>query len=443
VVNELRALMRENVAVPPLSPFDPGALVGAGRRRVRTRRAVGVGAAAALTAGAVLVVTAVTGPSGTDHVAASEPPAPDAPVLHLDDAKPAVEGRDYRVLASHTNENLDRDNGQYFDGVTADGLVLFRDGPRADQLRPRMALLDPATGEKTWLPDLRVGQQQMWPLELGTERLVLLGAAGDEQSHLVAHVLDRGTRTWRSVQWPGLPPIDVPRATVGPDGRLYVSVAASQGQPPAGGWPTGSDGEAEDAGADGDTYHLWSVSLGDSTDVRDEGLTVGDVAFTTTSMVWTDSTNGAAGLVHTRVLSSGQERSFDPHAGGRCNLLSFGATDTRVVLGEYCGTYADGRDDRVQVLTSTGAQVVTLQDSGIEGALAGTRGENDLVTVTSFEGKRAGTYVYDLGTGRFLRMSTAISKWGLGGPAPDGQLLWHTPVNHRHGATQWLGELLR
>ena len=160
-------------------------------------------------------------------------------------------------------------------------------------------------------------------------------------------------------------------------------------------------------------------------------------------MVWTDSTNGDAGLVHVRDLSTGEEHSFDPHSGERCNLLSFGATDDRVVLGQYCGTYDGGvRDDRVQILTTDGDQVVTLQDSGIEGAVAGSGGTNDVVTVTAYQEDRAGTYVYDLGTDRFLRISDAVSIWGLGGPAPDGQFLWHTPVTTRHGATQWLGQLL-
>ena len=168
------------------------------------------------------------------------------------------------------------------------------------------------------------------------------------------------------------------RRRLGPDDRLYVFVPATQGQPPEGGWPTGPDGEADDADAEGDTYHLWSASLTDSSDVRDEALTVGDLAFTDTSMVWTDSTNGDAGLVHMRDLSTGEEHSFDPHAGERCNLLSFGATDDRVVLGQYCGTYAGGvRDDRVQILTTDGDQVVTLQDSGIEGAMAGSGGTGD------------------------------------------------------------------
>ena len=68
--------------------------------------------------------------------------------------------------------------------------------------------------------------------------------------------------------------------------------------------------------------------------------------------------------------------------GERCNLLAFGATDDRVVMSQYCGTYGGGvRDDRVQILTTDGDQVVTLQDSGIEGALGGSGGTGDIVTV--------------------------------------------------------------
>ena len=59
-------------------------------------------------------------------------------------------------------------------------------------------------------------------------------------------------------------------------------------------------------------------------------------------MVWTDSTNGDAGLVHVRDLATGEESSFDPHNGERCNLLDFGATGDRIVMGQYCGTY-DGQ----------------------------------------------------------------------------------------------------
>ena len=445
MVSELKQLMRENVAAPPPDHLDLEALIGAGRRRVRGRRALVVGGPTLLVAG-VVTAAALSWPSGTEGVReADRPPAPDAPTVALSDAVQAVDGQDYEVLASYTNENLNRDNGQYFDGVTDDGLILFRDGPRSNQLYPRMALMDPATGEKDWLPDLDVGQTQTWPTELGTDRLVLVSAhGGGELARLSAHVFDRETRQWTTMTWPGLPKVEsFPSAVAGPEGRLYVSVPATQGRIPEGGWPTGADGEAEDADAEGDTFALWSVSLTDASDVRDEGLTVGSVAMTDASMVWTDSTNGAAGMVHVRDLATGEEHAFDPNTGERCNLLAFGATDDRVVMSQYCGTYDGGvRDDRVQILTTDGDQVATLQDSGIDGALAGAGGAGDVVTVTSYAKDLGGTFVYDLDSDRFLRLTDGVSQYALGGPVPDGQFLWHTAVNNRRGATQWLGQLL-
>jgi hypothetical protein len=444
VVNGLKELMRGNVAAPPPDHLDLEALVVAGRRRVRGRRSAVFGGAALVLA-AVVAGSAIGWPGGTDLAGTAErPPAPDAPTLDLADAAQAEEGRDFEVLVSYTNENLDRDNGQYFDGVTDDGLILFRDGPHSVQNRTRLALMDPATDEKVWLPDPNFGPSQTWPVELSTDRLVLTASAGGGMKiNMVAHVFDRATQQWRTMQWPSLPKLDFPSGTVGPDGRLYVPLPATQGQIPEGGWPTGPDGEAEDADAEGDTYHLWSVSLTDESDVRDENLTVGALAFTDSSMVWTDSTNGAAGMVHVRELATGEEHSFDPHMGERCNLLNFGVTHDRVMLSQYCGTYAGGvRDDRVQILTTDGDQVVTLQDSGIDGELAGAGGTGDVVTVSSYENDRSGTYVYDLDTDRFLKISDGVSSYGLGGPSPDGLFLWHTPVNHRSGAAQWVGRLL-
>ena len=380
---------------------------------------------------------------GPPDFASAGVPRPDAPTLRLADAVAAAKGTDYRVLASYTNENLNRDNGQYFEGVTDDGLILFRDGPRMDQLRPRFALMDPATGEKDWLPDLDIGQVQTWPLELGEDRLVLLGAEGGMKVELVAYVFDRERRQWATMTWPDLPAVEDPfGAVVGPDDRLYVPVPATQGQPPEGGWPVGPDGEADDADAEGDTYRLWSASLTDRSDVRDEGLTVGSLAFTDHSMVWTDSSNGDSGRVHVRNLETGEEHAFDPRSGEKCNLLSFGATDDRIVMGEYCGTYEGGvRDDRVQVLDTDGDQVVTLQGSGIEGELTSVAGDG-LVTVTSYEPDGAGTYIYDLDSGRFLRITEDVSSWSTSGPTQEGQFLWNTPENRRRGMTQHLGELI-
>ena len=115
-----------------------------------------------------------------------------------------------------------------------------------------------------------------------------------------------------------------------------------------------------------------------------------------------------------------------------------------MVISQYCGTYDGGvRDDRVQILTTDGDQVVTLQDSGIDGALGGpaaTRRHRHRAVVPAQD--RRGTFVFDLDTDRFLRISDAVSQWAMGGPVPDGRLLWDTPVNGRRGATQWLGTLL-
>lgn len=435
-MNDLKDLMRQNVAAPPPDHLDLDSLVDAGRRRVRTRR-VRTGVVTAATIGVVALGASLL-PSGTPDQQAATRPRPDAPIMTLADATAAVEGRDYTELASYTNEDLNSDNGQYLDGVTDDGLILFRDGPRADQLYPRFALMNPATGDKDWLPPLEgIGQTQTWPIDLSADQLVLTSI---ERGDVTVHVFDRASREWRTMQWPGLPKTDFPNARLGSGGRLYVLTEATRPGPPPGGWPTGPDGEAEDADAEGSTNHLWSVSLSDPADVRDENLTVGDIAFTDSSMVWTDSSNGAAGQVHVRDLATGAEHSFDPHAGEKCNLLSFGATDDHVMLSQYCGTYPEGRDDRVQILTTDGEQVVTLQGDGIDGWLPPG---SDVVNVTSYDRAEGGTYVYDLSTGDFLRVSDGVSMWGLGGPTGNPQqFMWHTPVNHRNGATQYVGELL-
>lgn len=435
MVNELKSLLRETAADAPPDVLDAEAVLRGGRARVRRRRWA-VAGGGAVVAAAVVAGSSLVWPAPPDLDAAGVP-APAAPTLQLADAREAVAGRDYEILASHTNENLDRDNGQYFDGVTDDGLVLFRDGPRLDQMRTRYALLDPATGERDWLPESGVEQTQTVAVELSEDRLVLLGVEG--RSRLTAWVFDRARRTWTTTTWPGLPRVDFPRGSVGPDGRLYLGVAGTRGAPPPGGWPTGPDGEADDADAAGDTYRLVSVSLTDAADVRDEELVVGDVAFTDSAMVWTDATNGDSGRVHVRDLTTGEERAFDPRSGERCNLLSFGATRDRVVLGQYCGTYADGvRDDRVQVLSTDGDQVVTLQDHDIDGGLVGS---GDVVTVRSYQRGLSGTYVYDLETDRFLRLSDAVSGYTLGGPTPAGHVLWDEPVNLRRGAEQHVGRL--
>jgi hypothetical protein len=213
---------------------------------------------------------------------------------------------------------------------------------------------------------------------------------------------------WRTIGWPTLPANDNPSfVQIGPDGRAYVALVSDPGNVPEGGWPMGPDGEADDSDAEGEVRALWSMSLTEPADARDEGMQVGAFAFDDDDrLVWTDSTNGAAGRVHVRDLDSGEETSFDPGLGERCNLLGFDVAGGRIAMSQYCGTYDDGvRDDRVQVVTTEGEPVITVQDSGAEGGdlVAG----GDFLTVTAYDRATAGMYVYD-----FERRGCCVSARG-------------------------------
>ena len=451
MVNELRELMREASGHPPHERQDLDGVLRRGRRRVRVRRASVVGGTA-LAAGAIALASVTwLDPSPADLVAAGVP-RPEGPTIRLTDARQAVEGQDYRELASYTNENLAEDNGEYFDGVTDDGLVLFREGQTMTRRHERYALMDPATGEKRWLATPPGDGAQSFPLQLGAAQLVVMRLANDGGGMEVRpelDVLDRGTGTWFTVSWPTLPAQDdFPMVQIGPDGRVYTSVMTHPGDVPEGGWPMGPDGEAEDADAEGDLKELWSMSLTDSSDVRDEGVQVGDFGFDDGRLVYTDSTNGAAGRVHVRDLATGEETSFDPRLGERCNLLGFDVAGGRIAMSQYCGTYEGVRDDRVQVVTTGGEQVVTVQDNGIEGGdlVAG----GDYLTLTAYDRATGGTYLYDVDEGRLLRLSDGMSSFAVGqGPTPGDQFMWTTPAGGRDstfarkGAEVHLGEVIR
>jgi hypothetical protein len=453
MVNDLRELMHDASSHPPQDPGDVGALLGAGRRRVRVRRA-GIVGGTALAAGAITLASmSWFNPAPADLAAAGVPQVA-GPSVRLTEARPAVEGQDYRELASYTNEDLESDNGEYFEGVTDDGLVLLRAGQTMNR-DERFALLDPASGEKQWLPASPGNGEQSWAVELGTEQLVLMRAVADDgdgagRVRPELDVLDRAGGTWRTMSWPTLPgQDDLPLVRIGPDGRVYLAVMVDPGDVPEGGWPMGPDGEADDADAEGDVRALWSMSLTDPADVRDEGLRVGSFDFTDDSLVWTDSENGAAGRVHVRDLASGEETSFDPELGERCNLLGFDADGDRIALSQYCGTYDSGvRDDRVQVVTTGGDPVVTVQDSGVEGGQLVAGG--DYLTLTAYDRATGGTYLYDFEEGRLLRLSEGLSPWDVAsGPTTGDQFLWAEPAGGkvagfgRRGATALLGEIIR
>lgn len=422
MVNDLKDLLHENVADAPADHLDVAALVSQGRRRRRDRRRLQVAGSAALAAAAVaagLAVGGLPGPGGVDPAARRTEPV--GPVVGLSDARPAVEGRDYRTLTTQTNEDLDAANGQYLSGVTEDGLVLFTDGPRTLANSTRVALLDPATGTKDWLPG---GAQQIGgPLQLTADRLVFQTEQDDGRFGVT--IFDRRTQVWSQVSWPTLP-ADLGRADgygeAGVDGdRLWVALPRGER------W---------------DRFDLWSVSLDDPADVRDEHTVVGDFAVGGGLLTWTDTRNEPNDALHVRDLGTGREQRYDPLSGARCNQLSLESDAQHVVLQQYCGT-ADGvRDDRVQVLTRDGQPVVTIRDAGLDSASLTDRGV--VVQASGGDGATggAGTYVFDFASGELERVSRGVSRFGVGGPAGGDYFLWHTPVNDGHGAKQWLGEVL-
>lgn len=450
MVNELRELMHEATDRPPRDNTDLSAVLSGGRRRVRVRR-VGVVGGTALAAGAIALGSFTwLNPAPADLDAAGVPQV-SGPSVRLTDARPAVEGQDYRELVSFTNDDLESDNGHYFEGVTDDGLVLFRAGQTMNR-DERFALLDPQTGEKQWLPDTPGTGDQTWAIELTASRLAVMRFEMGKGTTLrpVLDLYDRSTASWSTIAWPTLPADENPsHLTIGPDGRAYVALVTDPGDIPEGGWPMGPDGEADDSDAEGDVRALWSMSLTDPADVRDEGLAVGSFDFTDDALVWTDSANGAPGRVHVRDLASGEETSFDPDLGERCNLLGFDAAGDRIAMTQYCGTYDGGvRDDRVQVVTTDGEPVVTVQDSGVDGGKLVAGG--DFMTLTAYERASGGTYLYDFEESRLLRLSDGNSAWDVAsGPTPGDQFLWGEPAGGkvplfgRSGASAHLGEIIR
>jgi hypothetical protein len=424
MVNELRSLLNESSENAPYAAFDAAAVLRAGRSRTRRRRAAVVGAAGLAAAAVVVGSTLALGQLEPERAApATTSTAPVGPVLHLADATPAR----LEPIFTHVNEDLEQANGQYVDGITTDGFAVFRDGPHGPQNQARMALVDLDSGDKAWLPDLPFHVN--WLLEATADRLVYFGGTTGAS----AVVFDRTTSTWHEVSWPSLPARDWNARALGPDGRLYLALANPRpdvASPQE--LPIDESGEVDDAGAVGETGDLWSVSLTDPDDVRDEALEVGNFAFDESHLVWTDRGNGKADRVFVRDLASGEETSFDPRSGSNCNQLGLSVDEGKIVMSQYCGTEGRVRDDRIQIMTLDGEPVVTIQDDGIDGS-ANNGGR---VLVYSYLPDQAGHYAYDLASGDFVRLGTTDSMYGMGGPVTDGYLLWTEGYQGREGSVQ-------
>jgi hypothetical protein len=422
-MRDLQELMRATAAQGPASGLDLDTVLGAGRRRVRRRRMVGAAgtsvAVLALVAGSLAVSRLGVGLG--DRIAPAGGTEPVGAVVTFADAKPAVEGKDYTVLSSYTNENLDRDNGRYFRGLTPDGLVVVEDGPHLENGMYRLGLLDPRTGHTDWLTEPTSASDGTDPTRLvgATERHLIWQMSSPEGA-VAFSFIDRATGERTDLEVPaGKLDIDGSRvpsggvAVLGPDDRIYFTATSTTQAP--------------------DTATLWSVSAEDTSSPRREGV-VGDFDIDGDTLTYLEHTNRPSSIVHVRDLRTGEEQTFDARSGSKCNALGLDREGDLIALHQYCGEAGGVRDDRMQLVTGSGEPVVTLRGDGLEGGAVTDR----YATFAAYGGKQAGAYVYDLQSGDLRRVSTGNVKFEPTLLGEKDLLTWATPVNRRHGMRLWV-----
>lgn len=411
MVNELRNLLHESSDNAPYDAFDPASVVRAGRSRNRRRRATMIGAAG-LAAAAVIGSTVVLGALISDKPDPASPSGPNSepvgPVLRLSDASPA----DLTPAFESFTDLGDVNTTRFLDGVTEDGRAIVRDSID-DSNRSRLTLVDLATRAEDPMPDI---PGQVYVVLEANEEHIVYGAdrtvdvqSRDRTSEARAFVLDLANETWRDMRWPNLPQGTMLGRDIGPDGRLYVAI--------------NTDADAMSTiDPDGMTGDLWSVSLTDPDDVRDEDQVVGNFAIDGNHLVWSELSNGMSNRLTVRDLETGEETSFDPHSGAYCTQSSLGVDADRIVMFQSCVAQNGITDDRIQVVSMTGEPMVTIQDAEIDGYVDG----GGHVMIRAQKPKAKGTYSYDLATGDFLRLSTTIPGVTVRFPWPvsDGWLMW-------------------
>lgn len=411
MVNDLRDLMRGSVADAPSDDVDVAAVVATGRRRRRTRHArIGAGIAT-LAAAAVVGTTVLAGGSSGPEVAGHRRTTPpvEGPVVRLDDAKPAVEGVDYDLLTTHEVRSLESEPSDRVVGTTADGLlVIVQDNVRGT---PRATLVDPDTGQSDELPP---GGASVIPAELAEDRLVFMTLTSGTQAQV--EIFDRTTRAWSQVSWPALMEMagdqQVQPLGVGPDDRLYLAV-------PTGPYPDG--------------YELWSASLTDPDDVRDEGVPGIPATMGGGVLAWTDSQEAPTGRLHVRDLTTGEQTDHEVPGGEACSTwVERGAGLT--ALSQSCGT-DDDPDERVVLLDDAGEVVVTVQGT----SLGSVRFVGADVVIASSADRRSGTYVYDTGDEELFRVSDEEEYGPVADLTSDPQLVWATHTR-RYGAIYHVAE---
>ncbi len=400
-MNHLNDLLDDISADGPVDDLDLHAVIGAGRSRVRRRRAVaGVAGAAVLGLAAVVVLPGVGSEPG--------PATAQVRVLTFDDATPADPGRDYRVLAEYTARATgDTTISDFVRGVLPDGTVVAARYPNGPDQPTVIALLGP---ERTRTVEA--------PIDL----VNYLGATAGE---LVFGSQERGLwllsiadLQWRHI----LEETDVsPNHTVQPltgnDGHIYVAGAAFD---------------------DEEVRTIYDVDL--ATGQATELVRGGDVAASGGTVAWTDA-YGAPVQTVTLQDEAGGTSSFDTHTGD-CVGVGLGITDQRVVLMTNCneGAGDDESNDeitRVDVFDLEGNPVARITGDDMGPARMADR----YLTLTSFAGEHEGSYTYDLETERFLRVTEKMTGLSGNETGVGSTVVWEEQLVGESGARYIVAEM--
>jgi hypothetical protein len=405
-MNDLTTLMRTATEQAPPDRIDPDALLRAGRSRVRRRRGiagVAVVAAAGLVVGIPMVVDS---PSRT-----AQPLGQPRQVLTLADATPAQSGVDYEVLRTFTAHSTDSTlEGDFVRGVLAGGTIVVQSYPHGMDGASRITLVGPGGSRPVDAPQSLGNYLGATPTALvfGGE---VMGVWTLDLTHL----------TWL-------------QTLEGEDFDTNAPaqpISATQGRPTEVHLAAGADTH--------DTRALLTGTLGERSASR--LATGGDVAAFGDHVAWTASYDAPNDRVFVRDEGTLEKISFDPSTG-RCDQKDLGLTSDRVVVMVNCadaGKQDSETDvvDRIDVFDLTGKPIARITG----GQLGPVRMTDRFVTISSHKSGEAGTYTYDLETGRFLKVDDSTSGLAGSETGTGSTVVWQQRLDGDHGATYVVAQM--
>lgn len=375
MVKQLKDLMHDETVSPPAAGFGPDELIARGRTAVRRRRQTWVAAAAAVVVVAGGTTLALTR-DGSREPAPVTPP--DAPVVELDDARPAVAGRDYEVLSTLSVQDYDSNRSLIPRGILADAegtLVVSRARTFAPS---REWLLSSPDGElPLGAPPLNHQLDYLGQAPWGD--LVFEGEG--TRNSITLHTYALATQDWSE---PIVIDTSVPNATdtgsvsylaqgfVPGAGRLWVAVDLP-------------DGSAA----------LWSTAQASSNWRREATVTEFDVSDTLLAYV-----DAATGDVVQRDLATGVEISTTLPDRGTCSVPDLTASRDQVAALSACD--GEGRPFRVDVIDAEGEIVLTVP---LRHTVAMLRLSEPFLTLQVVD-RPLSTYAVDLRTREPLLLAT-------------------------------------